>query len=127
MKTMNRREFIVKSTGLLGLLGLPLIIQQIGCDGGYDSSSSEDGTDSESFTVSSSVDSGHSHTVKILYADVNNPPGSNKTLTSGSAGSHTHQITLTSSDYQSLKDGDTVVKTSTTNSNHSHTFSIKVP
>ncbi len=122
---MNRREFILKS---VWLLGLPLLIYQIACeDGGNDLSPSENGTDSDSFTVSSSVDGGHSHTVIILNSDVDDPPGSGKTLTSGSSGSHTHQIALTNSDYQSLQDGKTVVKTSTTNSGHSHTFTIKVP
>ena len=125
MKTLDRRDFILKSTVVLG--GLPLIIHQIGCEDGYDPLLAEEETGIDSFSVSSSQNSGHSHTLKILLDDVNNPPDSNKTLTSSTAGSHTHQITLTPSGYQSLKDGETVAKTSTTNSGHSHTFTIKVP
>ena len=45
---MKRREFIIKSSGILGL---PLIIQQIGCDGDYDYDSSEDGLDEDSFST----------------------------------------------------------------------------
>ena len=129
---MDRREFIVKSAALLAL---PLIIQQIGCstnptssDNGTDDgfTGTPDNTEEESFTVTSSVNSGHSHTIKILYDDVENQSTANKTLTSSST-NHTHQITLSPDDYQTLKDGGTVVKTSTTDGGHSHTFSIKVP
>ncbi len=131
---MKRREFIMKS---VGLLALPLIIQQIGCDQVTNSDTSgngtdEDGltgtsnnTDNDGFTVTSSVNSGHSHTVEILYDDIEIPPTPNKTLTSSSTG-HTHQITITTIDYQALAGGGTIVKTSTRNSGHSHTFSIKV-
>ncbi|MEE9193472.1 MAG: hypothetical protein V3U21_02955 [Thermodesulfobacteriota bacterium] len=120
---MNRREFIVKAPGLLAL---PLIIQQIGCDQPTKSNSSDNGTEDIDFTVTSSVDSGHSHTIKILYDDVENQSTANKTLTSSST-NHTHQVTISPNDYQTLKDGGTVVKTSTTDGGHSHTFSIKVP
>ena len=130
---MNRREFIVKAPGLLAL---PLIIQQIGCDqqvnnsnssdNGDEDNSSDNGTEDIDFTVTSSVNSGHSHTIKILYDDVENPSISDKTVTSSST-NHTHQITISPNDYQVLKDGGTVLKISTTDGGHSHTFSIKVP
>ena len=130
---MDRRDFIVKSAALLAL---PLIIQQIGCstnptssDNGTDDdgfTGTPDNTEEESFTVTSSVNSGHSHTVEILYDDIEIPPTSNKTLTSSSTG-HTHQITISTIDYQTLAGGETIVKTSTRYGGHSHTFSIKVP
>lgn len=130
---MNRREFIVKSPGLLAL---PLIIQQIGCDQQITNSNSSDNGDEDNssdngnvdidFTVTSSVNSGHSHTIKILYDDIENPSTSDKTLTSSST-NHTHRITISPNDYQALKDGETVIKTSTTDGDHSHIFSIRVP
>jgi hypothetical protein len=119
---MNRRDFIVK---LPALFALPLIIQQIGCDNSTSPTSSDNGTEDTDFSVTSSVDGGHSHTIKILYDDIDNPPASDKTLTSSST-NHTHQITITATNYQTLKDGGTVTKTSTTDGGHSHTFSIKV-
>ncbi len=123
---MNRREFITKSTWILGL---PLIIQQISCSDsdGDDGMSSDNGTTSGSFTINSSVDGGHSHSVDILYANVDTPPANDQTITSSTAGSHTHQITLTPTNYQSIKAGQTVQKTSTVDGGHSHTFSIKTP
>lgn len=123
---MNRRKFLIR---IPGLLGLPLIIQQIGCDSEsslYGSGNGSDDSDNTSFKITSSSSGSHTHTVKISYSDVENPPGSSKTLTSSSTG-HTHQITLSPSDYQALKDGNTISKTSTVESGHSHSFSIKVP
>ena len=67
----------------------------------------------------------HSHTVEILYDDIDNPSMMN-TLNSSST-NHFHKITITMDDYQTLKDGGTVGKTSTINGGHSHTFSIKIP
>jgi len=119
---MKRREFIMKS---VGLLALPLIIQQIGCDQVTNSDTSGNGTGDDGFTVTSSVNSGHSHTVEILYDDIEIPPTPNKTLTSSSTG-HTHQITISTIDYQTLAGGETILKTSTRNGGHSHTFSITV-
>ena len=126
---MKRRDFIVK---LPVLFAFPLIIQQIGCDDSTSPTSSDNGngngTGNEDidFRVSSSVNRGHSHTVDILFEDVEGPSAINKTLTSSST-DHTHRITLSTSDYQALKDGETIVKTSTTGGGHTHTFSIKVP
>lgn len=119
---MDRRDFIVKSAALLAL---PLIFQQIGCDSSTSSTTTDNETEDTDFTVTSSVYNGHSHIVNILYDDIENPPPSNNTLTSSST-NHTHQITLTPTNYQTLKDGGTVLKTSTTNGGHNHTFSIKV-
>ncbi len=118
---MNRRDFIVK---LPALFALPFIISQIGCDNSTNPTSSDNGNDEDSFKVTSSVNSGHSHTVDILNDDIENP--STNTLISSST-NHSHQITISTTDYQTLKDGGTIVKTSTTNGGHSHTFSIKVP
>ncbi|MEE9571733.1 MAG: hypothetical protein V3W20_01640 [Candidatus Neomarinimicrobiota bacterium] len=130
---MNRRDFIVK---LPVLFAFPLIIQQIGCDNSTNPMSSDNGDDNGNgngtgnedidFSITSSVNGGHSHSVKILYNDVEMPSATNKTLTSSSTG-HTHQITLSTANYQALSIGETIVKTSTTNGGHSHTFSVKVP
>ena len=76
-------------------------------------------------TVKSSVNSGHSHDVTILGADIESPPATDKTIDATSSGGHRHTITLTSQDYQSIKDGNEVAVTSSSNSGHTHTFSIK--
>jgi len=76
-------------------------------------------------TVTSSIDSGHSHAVTVLGADIETPPATDQTIDTTSSGGHKHTITLTSQDYQSMKDGNEVTVTSSSNSGHTHTFKIK--
>ncbi len=119
---MERRTFIVKA-GVL--FSLPLIITEIGCDS--DDVTGPAGSDADSFTVNSTSSSGHIHSVKVSRSDVDNPPTMQLTLTTSRSSSHTHRITLTESDFVKLANMETIVKTSTTDDSHSHTFSIKVP
>ena len=122
---MERRSFIVKAGALFSL---PLIITEIGCDSYGDSDTTAPGNDDDNFfdPIKSLSDStGHSHSVTISRSNVNDPPSSNVTLTTTSSG-HIHTITLTQSDYESLAAGETIEKTSTSNSGHTHKFRIKV-
>ena len=122
---MERRTFFVKA-GVL--FSLPLIITEIGCDSSGDSDDMTGPTDGDSntFKITSSNGTGHSHTVTISQSNVDSPPSNDITITTSSAG-HIHTITITKSDYESLAAGNTIIKISTNNSGHSHTFSIKVP
>lgn len=120
---MDRREFLTK---IPGLIVLPLIIDTMGCEDDPVILRTSDST-GDAFTIPSSYENGHSHTISIQFADVENPPESNKTLASTSSGGHTHSITLTPSDYQSLQNGETVSKTSTSSGQHTHSFNISVP
>ena len=110
------------------LFSLPLIITEIGCDayGGSDDTTapSEDSTDS--ITVISTPSSGHTHFVSISLKDVDDPPTVDRTIITTQSSSHTHRITLTENDFERLANMETIIKTSTTNSGHFHTFSIKV-
>jgi hypothetical protein len=76
-------------------------------------------------TVTSSIDSGHSHAVTVRGADIESPPATDQTVDTTSSVGHKHTITLTSQDYQSIKDGNEVTVTSSSNSGHTHTFNIK--
>ena len=120
---MDRRQFIVKSGAFFTL---PLLITQVGCGYGDDDSPTAP-TDSSgnTFSIISSNNSGHTHSVTIKKSSVDDPPEMSITLTS--SGSHTHQITLTHDNYHTLLDGGVVNKTSTSSSGHTHTFAIKVP
>lgn len=119
---MERRTFIVKA-GVL--FSLPLVITEIGCDsyGGSDDVTAP----TDSITVNSSSNSGHTHSVFVLLSDIDNPPTMEITITTSRNSSHTHRITLTENDFVKLANMETITKTSTTDSSHSHTFSIKVP
>ena len=119
---MERRTFIVKA-GVL--FSLPLVITEIGCDANGDS---DDVTaPPNSITASSSSSSGHIHSVSVLLSDIDNPPTMELTITTSRSLSHTHRITLTESDFVRLANMETIMKTTTTDDSHSHTFSIKVP
>ena len=76
-------------------------------------------------TVTSSVSAGHSHQVTISGADINNPPTGGKTISTTYVNSHTHTITLTQQDYQTIKNGGTVTVTTSEVNGHTHTFTIK--
>lgn len=62
----------------------------------------------------------------ILFADVAHPPAGGKTITS-SGPIHTHDVVLGMADFQALQDGEQVVKASTLDAGHNHTFAIQVP
>ena len=121
---MERKQFLIYVTGAVGLS--PLLFTEIACDDPYGDGGSAEG-DKDNFTVASSVDSGHSHTVKISFSYVTSPPSVYQPLQTSSDGGHTHSITLTTSDYQQLQEGQQITKTSTTDSGHKHTFMIEVP
>ena len=122
---MERKQFLIYVTTATGLL--PLLITQIGC--AYDAPGAEADQDAgggtDGFKVVSSRDNFHRHEIMILFADVSQPPADGKTITS-SGPIHTHDVVLTMADYQALQDGEQVIKTSTFDSRHSHTFAIQV-
>ena len=122
---MERKQFLIYVTTATGLL--PLLITQIGC--AYDAPGAEADQDAgggtDRFKVVSSRDNFHRHDIMILFADVSQPPADGKTITS-SGPIHTHDVVLTMTDYQVLQDGEQVIKTSTFDSRHSHTFAIQV-
>ncbi|MBM4445445.1 MAG: hypothetical protein FJ020_09140 [Chloroflexi bacterium] len=75
-------------------------------------------------TITSSVDSGHSHDVTIKAADIANPPATDKTIDTTYSGGHRHTITLTPANYQTIEGGNGVSVTSSSSGGHTHTFII---
>ena len=130
---MERKQFLIYVTGAVGLS--PLLLTEIACDDSYGNGGNADpygnggnnDGDVVNFTVASSVDSGHSHTVKISFSDVDSPPSNDQPLQTSSSGGHTHSITLTTIDYEQLQAGQQITKTSTSSGGHKHTFMIEVP
>ena len=118
---MERRKFFVKA-GVL--FSLPLVVTQIGCDA--DDLTGPSGS-SNTFNINSSRANGHIHSISISNDLVDNPPSESKTINSSNSVSHTHRITLGQSDFESLAAGETIIKTSTSSSGHTHRFSIVVP
>ncbi len=112
---MDRREVIVKLGGLLLVLPAARVLGACGGDSGG-------GT--QSLTFVSSNDLGHTHTVSLQMTDLTAPPAAGTTKTTSSELAHTHQVTLTSADLDSINQGNTVVKTTTNDDGHTHTFSF---
>ena len=109
---MERKQFLIYVTTATGLL--PLLITQTGCAYNAPGAGADQGAagSTDGFKVVSSRDNFHRHDILILFADVSQPPASGKTITS-SGPIHTHDVVLSMADYQSLQDGEQVVKTST--------------
>ena len=82
--------------------------------------------DEEKFTVKSSRNFGHTHTVQIYYVNIDRPPAVN-TIIFTSSREHTHQISISPFEYKALFGGQTVEVESTEELGHSHTFRIKSP
>ena len=116
---MERKQFLIYVTTAAGLL--PLTITQLGCASG----ASQSAADKVGFGVISSRDNFHRHEIRILFADVSQPPAAGKAITS-SGPIHTHDIFMGMDDYRTLQAGRQVIKTSTVNARHSHSFAIQV-
>ena len=127
---MKRRTFIVKAGALFSM---PLVITKIGCsdnDDPYNGTGPAD-NNAESFTAESSINDDHSHTITVLFINVNNPPADGNTITSSENSNHTHTIILTQNHFQQLAAGKTIIVLSSNStgsySQHSHSFSIRIP
>ncbi len=117
---MQRKEFIVTIMTAAGLM--PLVITQIGCS---TSTEPRPTTTSNGYLFTSSVNSGHSHTVEIKITDLSQPPEGGRTLSTSSTG-HTHSVTLSQSDFVALEASETLVRSTTSNSGHLHTFTFTI-
>jgi len=114
---MQRRELLWRS---MSLLGLSIIFGPIACS---TTEPEEEETTPTTITSISTYENGHSHTIQIERSLVENPPSNGRTFTS--TGSHTHSVTLSSSDFQTLSNGSTLTKTSSSSDGHTHGFNFK--
>jgi hypothetical protein len=75
-----------------------------------------------SFTYTSSSVSGHEHQVTLEVALFASPPTSGVTRETTVADGHTHMVTLTMDELQTIAAGGTVSKDTTITQSHLHTF-----
>ena len=121
---MERKKFITTIMTAVGLM--PLVITQIGCTTATDPAATPTLTTSDGYLFTSSVDSNHSHTVEVAFADLIQPPDGGRSLTTSST-EHTHSVTLSTSDFAALEAGQTVIRGTSNNSGHLHTFTFVIP
>lgn len=125
---MKRKTFIKKTTAGI-LIGLPAI-GLLGCsgsdDGGGNTPNSnpqpsgnclDNGTNS---SVGSSQ--GHTHSLSVPKEDV--AAGVAKTYTLSEAASHIHQVTISESQFTSLKNNNSISAVSTSDNGHTHSVNV---
>lgn len=114
---MRRREFILKSAGLLGA---SLVLARCGGgDSGNNSPSPTTPTPNPSCSNGGGItykNPGHGHTtINLTVAEINNAVPGNYTLMGGS---HSHSFNLTATDFANLKNAQIVSKTDNEGDGH---------
>ncbi len=117
---MSRRQFVVEVGSVVILLPAS---GWLSCGGS--STPGGGGGDQTALTFTSSTDSGHNHTYQILMSELSNPPTAGINRETSLASGHTHVVAITQAELQSIQNGQTVTKTSTVASGHSHTFQFR--
>ncbi|MDP3878732.1 MAG: hypothetical protein Q8Q07_00290 [Dehalococcoidales bacterium] len=117
-------EGITRRSFLKGTAGIGLVILVAEAAGGALVGLSGCAKPTADIPVTSSTDFNHAHGVTIPGADIDSAPDS-KTYTSDGP-THQHDITLVKADFQAIKQGQAVTKTSTAvgTTPHTHTFTI---
>lgn len=130
---MDRKTFITKtSVGLL--IGIPtltlLSCSSSGDDGPGPGTDDDMGTDDDQGTVADCLENGtqtsisanHGHSLTVSKEDV--AAGSAKTYTLTQGDGHTHEVTITASNFDSLQENNQITVTSTSDSGHTHNVTV---
>lgn len=128
---MKRKAFLQKTTAGL-LLGIPAI-SLLGCSSSDDGSPTPDpGPDPdppssanclENGTNSSvATSAGHSHSFTVSKEDVS--AGVEKTYELSNVSDHTHQVTITAAQFETLKGNTSINVDSTSDSGHTHGVTV---
>ena len=107
---------IVKLGGLLLVLPAARVLMACGSDSGGGP---------QTLTFVSSTDDGHTHSVGLQVTEITSPPSAGLEKTTSNVLAHTHTVTLTAADLDSINAGNTVTKTTSNDLNHTHTFDFK--
>lgn len=129
---MDRKTFIQKTT--MGfLIGIPAV-SILSCSGSDDNGNGFADPDPDPPAMANCVENGtntsvasaqnHTHSLTISKEDVS--AGATKTYDLSESAAHIHQVTLEEGDFQALKNDPTqsITKTSTSNSGHTHSVTI---
>ncbi|MDW3209574.1 MAG: hypothetical protein R8N23_06900 [Reichenbachiella sp.] len=122
---MNRKVFLTKVSAAL-LAGIPLLSlwncsdnsedeMDMGMDGDSSKSCIDNGT-------SISIDGNHGHSLTVSKADVD--AGTAKTYDITGSSGHSHSVTVSSSNFASLKDNTSVNIDSTSGDGHTHSITV---
>lgn len=122
---VNRRDFLATAgTGLVALVLTPIVSA---CGGDDDNASSVSPTTPVSCDgagETSTVVDGHSHTVCVPNADIDDPPAAGSPYVTSVADGHQHDVLLTADELTTVANGGSVTVTTTVELGHTHDFSI---
>jgi hypothetical protein len=115
---LNRQQFLRLATG-----GSVLLLLQA-CGGGGDGSSGGSSTPQASSCDPSkaSIANNHGHSILIATADLDS--ATDRSYNIQGTSTHAHTVVLTVAQLRSLKAGQSVVVTSSTDASHSHSVSL---
>ena len=114
---LTRRELLSKSTVLLILVPVAAAATACGSSGTSTPSNGCNG-----IFETSTVTANHTHTLCVATTDLTAPPAAGTTYTTSFDGGHSHTVTLTQAQLQSINGGGSV--TVTTSSPLPHDFTI---
>ena len=126
---MDRKRFIQKTSAGI-LLGIPALMM-LSCSASDDGSELKPNPDPDPNPgagnclengTDTAISANHGHSLTVSKADVE--AGNEKTYTLTEGNSHTHEITISQSQFASLKDNSSVSATSTTDSGHTHKVTV---
>ena len=115
---MTRKDFL--KSAVFSAVGGWLLFKQTACKSSP-TTPTNPGT-SKDFT--STTDQSHSHTVTVQRSEIDSPPAAGLTRTASSSGGHTHTFIMTQTQLLSVQGGTSVIVTTSTDSGHSHDFTI---
>ena len=115
---MERRAFLIRIGSLA--IWVPASRLLAGCMAANEASGPA------SLTFTSSVERGHSHTVSLEVAMIDNPPMGGEQPTTSEAAGHVHTVVLAEADLVAIRDNQTVTTATIADSTgHSHTFTFR--
>lgn len=74
--------------------------------------------------TNTSISANHGHSLTVSKADVSAGVEKTYTLSEASTDQHIHTVTLTPSQFDSLKDNNSITATSTSNAGHTHSVTV---
>ncbi len=134
---MNRKSFIRKTSAGI-LIGIPAITL-LSCSGSDNDSNPGPGTDDDlgpgtdddqgssdpncvENGTDTSISANHGHSLSVSKEDV--AAGTEKTYTLSQGDGHTHEVTITESQFETLQGNTQITATSTSDAGHTHNVTV---
>ena len=121
---MKRIDFL-KRTAVVATLGLPILSVLSSCStdtAPTPTTPSTDPKDCLANGTTSSIGSNHGHSLTVSKTDVEN--GVEKTYNILGSASHSHDVTISTANFSSLKNASSIQVSSTSGSGHTHSVSV---